>query len=51
MSHLVQTMAYANETPWHGLGNNLAAQAAIEVWTKQAGMDWTIQESLTCPQD
>lgn len=45
MSHLVQTMAYANETPWHGLGNNLAAQAAIEVWTKQAGMDWTIQES------
>lgn len=45
MSHLVQTMAYANETPWHGLGNNLAAYAPIEVWAKQAGMEWTIQES------
>jgi hypothetical protein len=24
MSHLVQTMAYAGATPWHGLGNRLA---------------------------
>lgn len=23
--HLVQSMAYVNETPWHGLGNHLAA--------------------------
>lgn len=43
--HLVQTMAYAGEKPWHGLGNKLASQQPIEVWREQAGMDWDIQES------
>jgi phage/plasmid-like protein (TIGR03299 family) len=45
MAHLVQTMAYANETPWHGLGNQLPAKQPLEVWAKQAGMDWQIEES------
>ncbi|CAJ3467972.1 phage/plasmid-like TIGR03299 family protein [Burkholderia pseudomallei] len=43
--HLVQTMAYMNETPWHGLGNQLAPKQPIEVWAKQAGMDWSIEEA------
>ncbi len=43
--HLVETMAYAGEQPWHGLGNKLAPQQSIEVWKQQAGMDWTIEES------
>lgn len=43
--HLVQTMAYAGEKPWHGLGNRLEAQQSIEVWRRQAGMDWQIEES------
>lgn len=43
--HLIETMAYANETPWHGLGNKLSAKSTISVWAKQAGMEWTIQES------
>lgn len=43
--HLVQTMAYANETPWHGLGQRLAVGQPIEVWKKNAGMEWTIEES------
>ncbi|AIP61626.1 DUF932 domain-containing protein [Burkholderia thailandensis] len=43
--HLVQTMAFANETPWHGLGNQLAANQPLEVWAKQAGMDWRIEEA------
>ena len=43
--HLEQTMAYANETPWHGLGNQLAANQPLEVWAKQAGMDWHIQSA------
>jgi len=38
-------MAYVNETPWHGLGNKLTAHQPIEVWAKQAGMDWQIQET------
>jgi phage/plasmid-like protein (TIGR03299 family) len=43
--HLVETMAYAGERPWHGLGNKLAPQQPIEVWKKDAGMDWMVQES------
>lgn len=41
--HLVQTMAYVGETPWHGLGNPLSPKQPIEVWAKQAGMDWQIE--------
>lgn len=43
--HLVETMAYTGERPWHGLGNLLAPQQPIEVWKKQAGMDWQIEEA------
>ena len=43
--HLVQTMAYANETPWHGLGHKLAAHQPLEVWAEKAGMNWRIEES------
>ena len=43
--HLVQTMAYVNETPWHGLGNQLAHNQPLEVWAQQAGMDWSIEAS------
>lgn len=35
-------MAYAGETPWHGLGNVLESGAAIEDWLTAAGMDWNI---------
>lgn len=43
--HLVETMAYAGERPWHGLGNKLGQQQPIEVWKQQAGMDWRIEEA------
>ena len=43
--HLVQTMAYAGEEPWHGLGNRLAPNQPLEVWARAAGMDWTIEEA------
>ncbi len=48
MSHLIETMAYVNETPWHGLGTQLTARQPIEVWAKQAGMDWQIRETPVC---
>jgi len=38
-------MAYANETPWHGLGNRLAPNQPLDVWAKQAGMDWHIESA------
>lgn len=43
--HLVSAMAYVNETPWHGLGNQLAHNQPLEVWAQQAGMNWKIEES------
>lgn len=43
--HLVETMAYAGERPWHGLGKMLVPQQPIETWKQQAGMDWQIEES------
>jgi phage/plasmid-like protein (TIGR03299 family) len=43
--HLVSSMAYANETPWHGLGNSLAPNQPLEVWAQQAGMNWRIEET------
>lgn len=45
MAHLAEQMAYVGETPWHGLGHSLAPKQPLEVWAKQAGMDWQIQES------
>ena len=43
--HLVETMAYTGNRPWHSLGNPLAPQQPIEVWKKHAGMDWQIEEA------
>lgn len=43
--HQVETMAYAGDVPWHGLGKKLQAQQPIEVWKAQAGMDWQIEAS------
>lgn len=45
MSHLVENMAYVGRTPWHGLGNQLASQQPLEVWRREAGMDWDIRET------
>jgi len=41
--HLVQTMAYVNEVPWHGLGQQLGHDQPLEVWAEQAGMNWRIE--------
>jgi len=45
VAHLLETMAWVGETPWHGLGNQLAPGQPLEVWAKHAGMDWSIRES------
>jgi phage/plasmid-like protein (TIGR03299 family) len=38
-------MAYAGNTPWHQLGNELPPKQSIETWTQKAGMDWSILET------
>lgn len=45
MAHLVQSMAYTGETPWHQLGYQLPAKQPISVWAEKAGMDWNICET------
>ncbi|MDM1020287.1 DUF932 domain-containing protein [Acinetobacter sp. VNK23] len=45
MAHLVETMAFVGQTPWHGLGNELTPNQPLEVWAEQAGMDWRIESS------
>lgn len=45
MAHQVEQMAYVGDTPWHGLGNQLSQNQPLEVWAKQAGMDWRIESS------
>ena len=45
MAHLVETMAFTGQTPWHGLGNQLTRNQPLEVWAQQAGMDWRIESS------
>lgn len=38
-------MAYVGERPWHGLGQQLQADAPFEDWQAAAGMDWRILRS------
>ncbi|MDM1305186.1 DUF932 domain-containing protein [Acinetobacter indicus] len=45
MAHQLEQMAYVGQTPWHGLGNQLTQNQSIQVWAKQAGMDWRIESS------
>lgn len=45
MAHLVESMAYVGQAPWHGLGSRLSEHQPLEVWQKEAGMDWSIQSS------
>lgn len=43
--HLVQTMTYVGQEPWHGLGNPLSPKQPIEVWAREAGMSWQIESA------
>lgn len=40
----VYEMAYVNETPWHGLGKRLTPDASVDVWIKEAGLEWKVRE-------
>ncbi|MHA1859147.1 MAG: DUF932 domain-containing protein [Candidatus Thorarchaeota archaeon] len=42
MSHEVETMAYAGQVPWHGLGEKVAPNLSVEEMLVAAGLDWEI---------
>lgn len=50
MSHAIAQMtdgrdafAYAGAPGWHGLGQKVTQGASIEIWAREAGMDYTVQ--------
>lgn len=42
MAHLVETMAYAGEVPWHGLGTKVEDNLTPDEMLAAAGLDWTV---------
>lgn len=42
MAHEVETMAYANQVPWHGLGNRVDQSVTVEEMARAAGLDWEL---------
>lgn len=45
MTHQIEQTAYVGAAPWHSLGNNLPSKQPIEIWQREAGMNWQIKES------
>jgi phage/plasmid-like protein (TIGR03299 family) len=44
MAHMIETMAYAGETPWHGLGKEVPADLSPEQMLVTAGLDWEVSK-------
>lgn len=44
MAHLVETMAYAGEVPWHGLGVKVPHDLSPAQMLEKAGLDWQVQK-------
>ena len=44
MAHLVETMAYAGETPWHGLGVPVSNDLTPAQMQEKAGLNWKVRE-------
>lgn len=43
MPAAVETMAYTNEVPWHGLGTRVAGNLTPKQMLKAAGLDWKVE--------
>jgi phage/plasmid-like protein (TIGR03299 family) len=44
MAHAVETMAYAGEVPWHGLGVPVSNDLTPRQMMEKAGLDWTVEK-------
>jgi phage/plasmid-like protein (TIGR03299 family) len=42
MAHEVESMAYRNAVPWHGLGANVTGDVSDKEFLVAAGLDWTV---------
>ena len=43
----VETMAYAGEVPWHGLGTKVPHDLSTDEMLKQSGLDWYVEKLPT----
>ena len=44
MAHMVETMAYAGELPWHGLGVPVSNDLTPAQMQQKAGLDWNVEK-------
>ena len=42
MAHAVETMAYAGQVPWHGLGKKVSTDMTPDQMADEAGLNWTV---------
>jgi len=47
MAHLVETMAYAGEVPWHGLGTKVEDGISVADMLKAANLNWNVVKTPT----
>ena len=44
MAHQIETMAYAGEVPWHGLGVPVSNDLSPTMMMEKAGLNWQVRE-------
>lgn len=44
MAHMIETIAYAGEVPWHGLGVKVPADLSPAQMLDKAGLNWTVEK-------
>lgn len=51
MAHNVETMAFTNEVPWHGLGKRVNDSLTTDDMLREAGLDWLVERrNMIIPQ-
>ena len=48
MAHQVETMAYAVEVPWHGIGARVDRDISVDEMLVAAGLDWSVDLRPLC---
>jgi len=47
MAHMIESIAYSGETPWHGLGKAVPADLSPAQMLEAADLDWTVEKIPT----
>ena len=42
MAHMIDSLSYSGDVPWHGLGRKLPANVTGEDMIRFAGLDWEV---------